>query len=171
MRLLPFVAALLFAAPASASLNKTLDISGHAVRLNTAGFGGEAYDANGVSMRMGDTIGPMRIGIGFNGYAPEISCACAPGTRAGVFGLEAFIGYAPNGYWEMRPFIELRAHGDRLQLGGEKKITSGIGPRVGVLIPLSEYFFFDIGIGRDLVGPETLRATVGLGLPIPLSHL
>jgi len=155
--------ALLLAAPAaSASMNETLDISGHLTRT-TIVAGGRAFDANGISIRTGQTQHALRYGYGLGVAAPPMKAAWLTG--------ELFVAYAPNGYGNLRPYIELRAHVDRLQMGDASFNSLGVGPRVGVLMPLSEYFFVDIGVAKDVIGSDEVRGTLGLGLPIPLSHL
>jgi len=160
---LPLACALvLCAGGARASLDETLDISGHLTR-STIVAGDRAFDANGFSLRSGQTQHALRYGIGLGIAAPPMRAAWLTG--------EAFVAYAPNGYDNLRPYVELRAHVDRLQMGSDSFNRFGLGPRFGVLLPLSEYFFLDAGIGKDVVGSDELRATIGIGLPIPLSHL
>lgn len=156
------LAILLATTPAAAGLDETLDISAHATHSAIA-LDDRAFEATGLAARIGQTQHALRYGIG-------VAIAPGPAKAAWMTG-EAFIAYAPNGYWALRPFVELRAHVDRLQTGDASITRGGVGPRFGVLIPLSEYFFVDAGIGRDLIGSDELRGTVGIGLPIPLSHL
>lgn len=156
------LAILLAATPAAASLDETLDISAH-VTHSAIALDDRAFETTGLSARIGQTQRALRYGIGV-GIAP------APAKAAWMTG-EAFIAYAPNGYYALRPFIELRGHVDRLQMGEASIVRGGVGPRFGVLIPLSEYFFLDAGIGKDVIGSDELRGTIGIGLPIPLSHL
>lgn len=171
-------ALLLASGPARADLDHTLDLSLHASRSqadwNTVGSPAP-FEARGVGGRLGVSRGELRFGGGLAVDLPEQLRTPLPalvGRRAWVGSAEAFVGWAPGGYWRVRPTIELRAHVDRLFLGGGGGALSlGLGPRIGVLVPLSEYFFLDVGVGRDLVGPEQLRATLAIGLPIPLSHL
>lgn len=160
MRFLAAALVLLWPASAGASMNKTLDISAHAGRMQT-----DDWDASGGSARLGQTFGPLRFGMGVAGFRPEVS------ERAHLVSTEWFWAYAPGGYHNVRPFIELRAHVDYLRLGDVATTRGAAGLRAGVLLPLSEYFFLDAGIGRDVIGPDTMRATIGLGLPIPISHL
>lgn len=170
MRLLP-LAILLIASPAAASLNKTLDVTASASHGTIAESPYGAFTASAIAMRVGATFGPLRFGYGPSASFPELACACAPGTRASMFGAEIFVAYAPGGYWAVRPLVEIRAHGDRLKVGSEHKVMFGAGPRFGVLVPIDEYFFVDGGVSVDLVGYEGVRGMIGIGLPIPMSHL
>lgn len=169
---------LLVAAPARASLEETLDVSLHLAQTHAdwRSTGSPApFDARGFGLRVGSTRDALRYGAGIDFAFPERLTTPLPelvGRRAWVFQGEAFVGYAPGGYWHVRPNLELRAHADRLWLGQDGgALGFGVGPRISLLIPIDEYFFVDVGIGRDLVGPEQLRATIAIGLPIPLSHL
>ena len=67
---------LLWAIPARADLNETLDISAHV---------SHAAEATGINERIGLTLGEVRFGAGFG---------VATGRR---FTGEAFAGFAPNG--------------------------------------------------------------------------
>ncbi len=159
----PLLLALVLATPsAAASMDETLDVSAHVTHASLT-VNDHSVETTGVSLRLGQTQHELRYGIGLGAALPPIHASWLTG--------EAFLGYAPNGYWALRPFIEVRAHVDRLQLGEASLTRGGVGPRFGVLIPLSEYFFVDAGIGRDLIGSDELRGTIGIGLPIPLSHL
>jgi hypothetical protein len=151
---------LLFPASAAASMNKTLDISVQASRMQTAD-----WDANGGGMRLGNTFSPLRYGGGVSGYRPEV-----PG-RALLMSYEVFYAYAPGGYFHVRPFVEVRFHIDNTRLGDDSKVRFAVGARIGAIVPINEYFFVDAGIGRDVIGADTMRATIGIGLPIPVSHL
>jgi len=130
-------------------------------------------EMEGAGARLGWSLEAMRFGAGLGVYGQSGLSADAPrGARAFVASGEAFIAYAPNGFWSLRPSLELRLHVDRLQVGDAFGITRvGVGPRVGVIAPLSEYLFVDCGIGLDAFGSDEIRATIGLGVPIPLSHL
>jgi hypothetical protein len=143
-------------------MDETVDISGQLTRASIA-VGNHSFDATGLSLRSGGTMHAFRYGSGIGVAAPPMRAAWLTG--------EVFVAYAPNGYENLRPYIELRAHVDRLQMGSDSLTRVGVGPRFGVLYALSEYFFLDAGMGRDVVGSEELRATIGLGLPIPISHL
>lgn len=161
---------ILSAAPAaSASLDETLDLSGHVthVRQGAVATGAPGFEATGLSLRAGISDHAFRYGAALG--------VASPPMHALWVNAEAFVAYAPNGYENVRPYVELRAHADRLHrleaADGASLTRYGVGPRVGVLMPLSEYCFLDLGIGRDVIGSEELRATIGLGLPIPLSHL
>ncbi|MBI2389274.1 MAG: hypothetical protein HYV09_06635 [Deltaproteobacteria bacterium] len=163
--LLPATLALLLAATtARASLNETLDISAQATRSSIAPPPRDTFDAFGFGTRLGVTLHDIRFGAGFGAHAPP------PGERAPLLSAETYLAFAPGGFWELRPFVEIRAHADRFDLRQEQT-AFGVGPRFGVLAPLSEYFFVDAGLGMDLVGPERLRGSIAIGLPIPLSHL
>jgi hypothetical protein len=171
VRLLP-LALLLFAAPASASLNRTLDITAYGSHGNVTESPVGTFPFNAISMRLGGTFGPLRTGYGFTGFFPQIACACDPSAKAVMLGGEVFAGYAPGGYRVMRPFFELRAHVERLQIGDDvKKTLFGLGPRAGILFPIDEYFFVDAGMSIDVLGGEGIRGGIGIGLPIPFSHL
>ncbi len=170
VRLLP-LAILLFGTPAAASLNKTLDISAHASHGTIAESPYGAFSVSTIALRSGATFGPFRYGGGPRASFPQLACACEPGTKASMFGAEIFVGYAPGGYWAVRPFVEVRVHGDRLIVGSEQKLMFGAGPRFGALVPIDEYFFVDGGVSIDLVGYEGVRGMIGIGLPIPMSHL
>lgn len=152
------LAVLLLAAPARASMNETLDLSLHGAHVGT-----ERDVASGLGYRLAFTFGPVRLGNGITGVRRD--------DGAGWLSAEVFAAFAPNGYWHLRPSLELRAHADRVQLGSDVSLFAGAGPRLGVLLPIDEYFFVDVGVSRDLLGPETFRGTIGIGLPIPLSHL
>lgn len=167
MRLVLPIALALLALPRSAraDLDETFDVSGH-VAHGSATVHDEATTATGLGMRMGVTFGAARFGSGIQGQAAELA-----GERAGWLSGEAYAAYAPNGYWQLRPSIELRAHVDRIAAGGDVTVLGGVGPRFGVLLPIDEYFFVDVGLSHDVIGPEGFRGTIGLGLPIPLSHL
>ncbi|MGZ3478617.1 MAG: hypothetical protein ACXVCJ_29215 [Polyangiales bacterium] len=143
-------ATLLLASPAQASLDETLDISLH----GTYAALDQHHPMGGVGARVGVSSRAFRFGAG---------AGIADGVRTG----EAFVALTAGGFWKMRPFFEVRGHLDRV----DDETRNGLGFRGGVLLPLSEYFFFDIGAGRDVIGPERFRASIGLGLPIPLSHL
>src|SRR5687768_13096149 len=105
-----------------------------------------AFPYNGMGMRIGATLVPFRYGWGANAYFPQGTCECVAGTMAFLGGGELFMGYAPGGFWSMRPFIEVRAHAERLTVGDRQMLVWGVGPRLGVLMPLSEYFFVDAGL-------------------------
>lgn len=152
------LAILLCAAPARASMNETLDLA-----LYGAHVGTEERVATGLAYRTAFSFGPVRFGNGIGGVRRD--------DGAGWLSAEVFAAFAPNGYWRLRPSLELRVHGDRVQLGDDVRLFAGAGPRLGVLFPIDEYFFVDAGVSRDLFGPETFRGTIGIGLPIPLSHL
>jgi hypothetical protein len=162
MRAPVVLAVVLCAGAAHASMNETLDISGHLTR-STIVAGEHVFDANGFSYRNGQTQHDLRYGVGLGVAAPPMRAVWLTG--------EVFVAYAPNGCENLRPYVELRGHVDRLQIGGASFNRLGFGPRFGVLLPLSEYFFVDIGIGKDVIGSDELRSTIGIGLPIPLSHL
>lgn len=170
MRYLP-LALLLIATPASASLNRTLDPSLSASHGSVTESPVGSFPFNALSFRLAGTFGRLRAGYGANAFFPQITCACEPGATAFMFGGEGFIGYAPGGYWSMRPFFEMRAHVERLRVGDLQKTLFGVGPRVGVLVPIDEYFFVDAGMSIDVLGHEGIRGGIGLGLPIPVSHL
>jgi len=164
------------ALPARADLNETLDLSLHATRGRVAMSDPRVdskFEVQGLGARLGWSLQDLRFGAGVGIYGPSSLRADGPkGTRAYLASGEAYIAYAPDGFWSLRPFLELRAHADRLQVGDAYGITRvGVGPRVGVLAPLSEYFFLDCGVGVDLMGSDEIRGTIGIGLPIPLSHL
>ena len=80
---------------------------------------------------------------------------------------------------DVRPFVEIRGTLTALQIGlsnGDygapfNAYLPGLATRGGVLVPLSEYFFLDAGVGVGLLGPERFTLDVGLGLPIPLANL
>lgn len=176
--LAPLAVGLTTTARATASLDETLDVSLHVARTRAdwRSTGSPApFDARGFGVRVGSTRDALRYGAGIDFAFPERLATPVPelvGRRAWVFQGEAFVGYAPGGYWHVRPNLELRAHADRLWLGQDGgALGFGVGPRLSLLVPIDEYFFVDVGVGRDLVGPEQLRATVAIGLPIPLSHL
>lgn len=156
-------------ATARASLDETLDVAPYASRTSIAPASGP-IDAFGGGMRLGVTLHDVRFGAGVGAYAPP--------TRSPLLSAEAYVGYAPGGFWELRPFVELRAHAECFDLRDPQRARSrdattfvGVGPRFGVLAPLSEYFFVEAGLGMDFAGPERLRGSVAFGLPIPLSHL
>jgi len=158
-------AALAWPLAARADMNETLDISAHFAR-GAAVIDDEDTPTTGFGFRTGLSFGEFRVGNGLSGHAADVS-------RGHVrwFSYEAFAAWAPNGYWHLRPSVELRAHVDRLAYGDQVSVLTGIGPRFGVLLPIDEYFFVDVGVSRDLFGPEGFRGTFGIGLPIPLSHL
>lgn len=163
---LPLALALLALTPsARADMNETFDVSG-VFAHGGATVHDEATTATGLGTRMGVTFGAARFGSGIYGQAAPLG-----GERARWLSAEAYAGFAPNGYWQLRPSIELRAHADRIEVAGDVTVLGGVGPRFGVLLPLDEYFFVDVGLSHDLIGPEGFRGTIGLGLPIPLSHL
>ena len=99
--------------------------------------------------------------------------------------LEAFVAYAFGPAREVRPYLEVRggltvlqarlraSHPGQGDLGGGDfaALLPSVGGRSGALVPLSEYFFLDLGVGYGFVGPERLSLFVGLGLPIPLANL
>lgn len=144
------LALVLAAGPANASLDETLDLSLHGAHT----VGDDVSPRTGAAARVGITSRDVRFGAGV-------------GTANGVHGAEAYLGWTHGGFWKLRPSFELRAHAERI----DDATKSGLGARVAVLVPLSEYFFLDLGAGRDLIGAERFRATIGIGLPIPLSHL
>jgi hypothetical protein len=161
----------LTAAPASASLNRTIDptLVGSHGSITESPVG--SFPFNAISLRLVGRFGALRSGYGVTAFFPQITCACDPASRVFMFGGEIFMGYSPGGYWAMRPYFEARAHVERLEVGAVKKIFAGAGPRLGVLVPIDEYFFVDAGMSIDVVGAEGIRGGIGIGLPIPLSHL
>lgn len=121
------------------------------------------------------------LGTGFitsTGLRLEASEPLEPGRVWGV-PFEAFFGYAFGAGRDVRPFVEIRGTLTALQIGlsnGDygapfNAYLPGLATRGGVLVPLSEYFFLDAGVGVGLLGPERFTLDVGLGLPIPLANL
>lgn len=141
---------------------------------------GRGYAA---SLRANLSIDGFRFGLGTGfitstGLELEASEPLDPGRVWGV-PLEAFVGYAFGTGRQVRPFIEMRGTLTALQVGlsnGDygapfNAYLPGLATRGGVLIPLSEYFFLDAGVGVGILGPERFTLDVGLGLPIPLANL
>lgn len=108
-------------------------------------------------------------------------------TRGRVWGLpfEGFVGYAFRSGEKVRPYLEAQAVVTVLmaqaelrdpQLGSlgrarmHASVLEVVG-RVGVLIPMGEYFFLDAAVGRTMLGPGQWVASVGLGIPIPTANL
>jgi hypothetical protein len=162
----------LLSASARADLDETLDLSFHAAR---AGIDGDEASLReqvpALGVRLGQTRDELRFGLGVFGALPKGMRSFPEGDHASLVTGEIYMGYAPGGFWNVRPFVEARLHYDRLQLGSDVTTWLGFGPRVGALVPLSEYFFVDVGVSRDLRGPEAFRGSIGIGLPIPISHL
>lgn len=172
------VAALLVSQPARADLDATLDVALQATRTRAwLGASGATppSDLWGVGGRLGATRGGLRFGGGVGLEASRDADGIAAsngGARRWLGSTEAYFAYAPGSYWSVRPLVELRAHVERVGPSmGSARWSAGFGPRIGVIVALSEYFFFEVAVGRDLVGPQEERVTVALGLPIPLSHL
>jgi hypothetical protein len=143
------VAILTVAPAARASLDETLDVSVHGTWAALEPH----HPLAGAAARVGISNRGFRFGGG---------AGITDGVRTG----ELFAALTTGGFWKVRPFFEVRGHLDR-----DDETRFALGARAGVLVPLNEYFFVDFGGGRDLVGQESFRASIGLGLPIPLSHL
>lgn len=142
--------------------------------------------------RTGITSHGLRFGVGVglgraSGDALEAS-SLAPGSSASADAtwltpVEGYVGFAWGAVRTLRPYVELRggfyaAHVpvSALRADGpeESRVHRAVMPfvagRVGAIAWLSQYFFVDFGVGAG-VGAERMSASVGLGLPIPLSHL
>ncbi len=141
------------------SLRGNLSIDGFRFGLGT-GF----ITSTGLSLEAGESL--------------EASEPLDPGRVWGV-PFEAFAGYAFGSGRDVRPFLEVRGTLTALQVSlsnGEygapfNAYLPGLATRGGVLVPLSQYFFLDAGVGIGILGPERFTLDVGLGLPIPLANL
>lgn len=163
------LAACLGSAEAHARLDETLDVSLHATRgrYTMSDPSLPPLDVHGLGARVGWTLTTLRFGGGAGLH--ELVGHTGSGHPFLASG-ELFVAVQMDPGCVL-PFVELRAHVDHVHAGDRGVTRLGLGPRVGVLVPLNEYFFLDLGLSMDLVGPETFRGVIGLGLPIPLSHL
>ncbi len=132
------------------------------------------------------------VGAGFDGYtglrlehAPLPAGASVTEGRVWGIPIEGFAAYAFRPSKRVRPFVETRTTGTFIQ--AQARVASGVerervpvrlrgttlavALRAGVLVHLNEYFFLDAGIGRVVYGTEGWTASVGIGIPIPLSNL
>jgi hypothetical protein len=163
-------------------------LEGDSVRLNGTGdFWGGVY-------RTGATLGGWRFGagVGFGGVhglsyvarpLPDNWSLKVGNIWAGM--MELYGGYAWGKYKNVRPYLEIRGGLTFLQsqIGLIHPVYGELGAsphnaylgvlsgRVGLLVPLSEYFFLDMAVGYGIVGQEKQSFVIGLGLPIPMSHL
>ena len=173
MRLFVLLAILTVPQAANASMDETLDISVHATAATLEHDGLRSFDVQGGAARVGVTLGSLRFGGGPT-FLTAPSVRTDGGSRVDrpmLAGGELFVGIArPDGC--VLPFLELRAHAERW-IGSSEGLGAslGIGPRIGLRFVLNEYFFAEVGVGRDVLGPERFRTGLALGIPIPLSHL
>jgi hypothetical protein len=107
-----------------------------------------------------------------------------PGRLWGM-SFELFAGYAFGDAREVRPYLEARGsftlletqlelqlpNGQSGGTTGYQAYVPGVGLSAGILVPLNEYFFADVGVEVDLYGALRFAPFVGIGLPIPQSHL
>ncbi|MBL8717254.1 MAG: hypothetical protein JNL79_14805 [Myxococcales bacterium] len=163
------LAACLGSTEAHARLDETLDVSVHATRGRFAMSDPSLppLDVHGLGARVGWTLTTLRFG---GDAALHDLVGHASGGHPFMATGELFVAVLMDPGC-LHPFVELRAHVDHVHAGDLGVTRLGLGPRVGVLVPLNDYFFLDLGFSMDLVGPETFRGAIGLGLPIPLSHL
>ncbi|MCH9687057.1 MAG: hypothetical protein K0V04_36820 [Deltaproteobacteria bacterium] len=132
------------------------------------------------------------VGAGYEGYTGlrldhdplPVGYAITDG-RVGGIPVEGFVGYAMRSDKRIRPFVEARTtvtavvaraqlhhrHDGDLGSVRMRAATFGVGGRMGVLLALNDYVFVDVGVGRVFHGPGGWTASVGIGLPIPLSNL
>ncbi len=132
------------------------------------------------------------VGAGFEGYRglrldhePLPRNYAITDGRVGGIPIEGFVGYALRRGERIRPFVEARTtvtavvaraqlthrHDGDLGSVRMRAATFGVAGRMGVLLALNDYVFIDVGVGRVFHGPGGWTASLGVGLPIPLSNL
>jgi hypothetical protein len=130
--------------------------------------------APGATGRIGMSLEGFRFGAGIGFFGAPASPA--PGFRGPLWGIpiELYTGYAFGRARKLQPYIELRASVTHLFAPTQTEMATAwafsIMPRVGVRIPLNEYFFIDVGAGVG-AGAERVQITWALGIPIPTANL
>ncbi|MCC6527954.1 MAG: hypothetical protein IT373_35235 [Polyangiaceae bacterium] len=93
---------------------------------------------------------------------------------------EVYAGYAFGSARDVRPYLEARGTVDvlftRLTAEGSGRASlyaaaPGVALAAGLLLPVSQYFFADVGVAVAPYGPERLSLFGALGVPIPLANL
>lgn len=132
------------------------------------------------------------VGAGFEGYNglrldhdPLPSAYSVRNGRVWGIPVEGFVGYALRSGERIRPYAEARTsvtviggqarlrHLDDGDLGRVRFRTHvlTVAAHAGVLVALNDYFFLHGGVGRAVYGGKAWTASVGIGIPIPLSNL
>ncbi len=132
------------------------------------------------------------IGAGYEGYRglrlehdPLPAGYGVTDGRVSGMPIEGFVGYALPLESRIHPFVEARTtatvmvaratltHRDQGDLGRMRMhgASFSVGGRAGVLFAVNDYVFVEAGVGRVFHGPGGWTASMGIGLPIPLSNL
>ena len=128
--------------------------------------------ATGLVDRVGLSHHGLRVGasFGFLGVAGE---SATPGTIWGV-PLEVYAGWAFGNARNPQPYFEVRGSAIHIFSLTPSGVPSTWGfslvPRIGMRVPLGEYFFVDFGVGVG-VGAERIQMSWGFGMPIPTANL
>jgi hypothetical protein len=154
--------------------DSTLDIAATATSalVQTGGDLAGQWFATGLVDRIGLSHRGLRLGASF-GFLGAPSASTTPGTIWGV-PFEAFAGCAFGKARRPQPYVELRASAIHVFSPTNSGVPStwafSLMPRIGVRIPLGEYFFVDFGVGAG-VGAEKIHISWGFGIPIPTANL
>jgi hypothetical protein len=160
-------------ARASDKFDSTLDVSLGALSTVTdagVGLGGAArggFTLDG--FRVGAGLGIARFGSIPNGVSLDGEWRAGP-DPAWCLPLEIYAGITIGRARALRPYFELRVT-DTYFWSTTSAWLFGVSGRAGFRVPLSEYFFADLGGGVGFTGPERASLVLSLGLPIPLANL
>lgn len=159
-------------------------------KLSSRGVGGLQWSNRtafvGLEQRIGIQLGGIRFGVGtglLNGTGTAMtlggqSVDVHQGSHWDV-PIFADLGWSIGNPHGVRPYVAVGVSYDYWWVKGQWEGTAfdtkgwvfGVQGKVGALVWINEYFFADVGGTVGIVGAIPFGASIGLGLPIPLSNL
>jgi len=153
--------------------DSTVDIAGTLTTalVQTGGDLPGQWITTGVVDRIALSHHGLRLGASFGFLG--VPSPSALGTVWGI-PFEIFGGWAFGSARKPQPYLELRGSAIHVFCPTDHGVPStwvfSLVPRVGVRIPLGEFFFLDFGGGAGF-GAERFQLSWGFGLPIPTANL